>query len=234
MGVDVADELHRLGRLRVFRVRRLVVPCERDFPAVCAGDDGAKLVGAQNGDARLLQPGEGLLVGVTVGVALAHGDHGVVGAYLVEKAVARGGVGAVMPHLQHVRFPRHPAAPVVQHVVFRAGLHVPGEQERGVAVLHPQNDGGVIGVGVGLHGAEDCDGGFSQRPAVAGGGNGDLQPLLVGVIDEIVEHLGSIGSCGGIHGVGGIHRQNRGQTAHMVFVGVGADHGGQLLHALLL
>ena len=70
VGVDVADELHRLCRLRIFRVRRLVVPCERDLFAVRAGDDGAKLVGAQNGDARLLQPGEGLLVGVTVGVDL--------------------------------------------------------------------------------------------------------------------------------------------------------------------
>ena len=173
-------------------------------------------------------------MGVTVGVALAHGDHGVVGAYLVEKAVARGGVGAVMPHLQHVCLPGHPAAPVVQHVVFRGGLHIPGEQEGGAAVPDVQDDGGIVLVGVGLHRAEDCDGGFSQRPAVAGGGNGDLQPLLVGVIDEIVEHLGSIGPCGGIHGVGGIHRQNRGQTAHMVFVGVGTHHVGQLLHALLL
>ena len=62
MGVDVADELHRLGRLRVFRVCRLVVPCERDLFAVRAGDDGAKLVGAQNGDARLIQPGQRFLL----------------------------------------------------------------------------------------------------------------------------------------------------------------------------
>ena len=173
-------------------------------------------------------------MGVAVGVALAHGDHGVVGAYLVEKAVARGGVGAVMPHLQHVCLPGHPAAPVVQHVVFRGGLHVPGEQEGGAAVPDVQDDGGIVLVGVGLHGAENRDGGLSQRPAVPGGGNGDFQPLLVGVIDKIVKHSGGIGSRWGIDGVSGIHRKNRGKPAHVVFVGVGADHGGQLLHALLL
>ena len=89
----------------------------------------AQLIGAQQDHSRLLQPGQGLLVGMAVGIVRAYGDDAVGGHHRVQEAVAGGGVGAVVAHLQHIRLPIHTAAPIVQHVVFRLGLHIPGKQE---------------------------------------------------------------------------------------------------------
>ena len=140
----------------------------------------------------------------------------------------------MVAHLQHVGLPIKLLTPVVQHIVFRLRLHVAGEQECGFPIVHLQDDGGVVGLGVGLYRPQHRDLRLPQRKLVTGGGNGNFQTLLVGVVDKFVKNIGGIGLCGGVHRFGGVHRQHSRQAAYMILVGVGAHHGFQLLHALLL
>ena len=92
----------------------------------------------------------------------------------------------------------------------------------------------VVGLGVGFYRPHHRHLGIPQGKSVAGGGDGDLQPLLVGIVDEFIEDFGGIGAGGGVNRFGRVHRQHRGQTAHMILMGVGAHHRRQLLDTLLL
>ena len=232
-GVFVADE-NLSRRFRVFRDSILVGPGEGDFLPIRNGLNGAQLVGTQDGHPGLPETGHRLLVGMPVGIVLAQTDDAVLGIHFIQKAVAGGGVGAVVAHLQNVRLPVEGFSPVVQHVIFRLRLHVASEQEIGLPVGNPQDDGGIVGFGVGLYRPQHRNLRLSQRKSVAGGGDGDFQTLLVGIVDEFVENAGRIGLCGGVDRFSGVHYQHGGQAAHMILVGVGADDGFQLLHALLL
>ncbi len=82
--------------------------------------------------------------------------------------------------------------------------------------------------------AQQGDGGAAQRPDRAHGGHFQLQALLLGVLDKIVEAFGA--ALG--HRAVSVPRRELchygGKPAHMVLVGVGAEHILQLLHPLLL
>ena len=173
-------------------------------------------------------------MGVTVRIILAHADHAILRIHLVQEAIARRGIGTVMSHLQHIHVPIHSAAPVIQHIVFCRNLHISGEQEGGFAVNHLQNNGGIIGICIGLGGSQHGNLCPAQRHRVSRLGKNNLLALLVRVVYEIIKAAGGIGFCGGINCLGGIHCQYRGQTAHMILMGMGANHRFQFLHTLLL
>ena len=93
----------------------------------------------------------------------------------------------MVPHLKHIRLQVRAA---VHKIPLRIGFHVAGEQEAGGAVVHPQYDGGIVGLAVLGHRAQHGDSGAAQLPDGAHGGDFHRKALLLGVLDEIPETLG--------------------------------------------
>jgi len=137
----------------------------------------------------------------------------------------------VVPYLQNIGFQVGTAV----HKVGLGGLfHVAGQQKAGVAVVDAQHQRGIVGVAVLRYRAKQGDGGAAQRPDGAHGGHFQLQTLLLGVLDKIVEAFGA--ALG--HRAVSVSRRELchygGKPAHMILVGVRAEHILQLLHPLLL
>ena len=122
----------------------------------------------------------------------------------------------------------------VHKVGLRSLFHVAGQQKAGVAVVDAQHQRGVVGLAVPGHRAQQGNGGAAQRPDGAHGGHFQLQALLLGVFDKIVEAFGAALGYGAVS----VPRRELchygGKPAYMVLVGVGAEHILQLLHPLLL
>ena len=107
-------------------------------------------------------------------------------------------------------------------------LHIPGEQEAGGAVGHLQDNRGVVGLLVLLQGTQNLHLGRPQHKAVPGLGYLNAAVWL-GVIGEIGKRPALVLRHRGINR---LHRkgvQRSGQPAHMVLMGVGADHILQLI-----
>ena len=139
----------------------------------------------------------------------------------------------MVTHLQHIRMPIEVFTPMIQHVIFGRHFHIAGEEEFSIPELHHQHDGSVVGFGVGLYRAKHGYGSAAKGEPVAGSGDGDLQTLLIGVINEIIKTVGTVGLGRRVNGFGFKHGQYAGQTTHMIFVGMGSDDGFQLCNALL-
>ena len=137
----------------------------------------------------------------------------------------------MVPHLQHIG---PDAGPGVQQVVLRFLLHVSGEQKGLSAAVCPEHQRGVVEIRVVLLGSQHREHRVAQRQGVPRDGNGDGQPLLIDIIQKIIEGLGCVVIGGGIDRFRGEHRQCRGKAAHVVGMGVGADHGLQPLYPQVL
>ena len=230
-GGSVGDKPQVPG-VRVQGQGALVFPGESDLISVADGDDGAQLIGAEDGAVRVVQPGQRCIVGMGIGVSGAYGDYRVFRHGFVEETVAGGGAAAVVTHFQHIcGLPF--LAPVVQHVNFCEDLHIPGEKEGSLQKIHPDNDGCVVGFRIGFHRAQNGNLGISQGEAVAGGGDLYRFILLVGIAEKIVKAGGCVGYGGGKDPFRRESCQHTGQSAHMILMGVGADHPGQGFHALI-
>ncbi len=124
--------------------------------------------GTVNIHARIPQDAQGLLVGVAVLIVDPAGDDAHFGQDSVQEDVAGGGAGTVVAHLQHI-------GPEVRAAVHKVGLrsrfHVAGEQKAGGAVVHPQDDGGIVGVVILRHRAQHGHSGTAQRPDCARSGH---------------------------------------------------------------
>ena len=128
----------------------------------------------------------------------------------------------MVAHLQHIHLE---VGPAVDEVPFGVGFHITCEQKAGGTVINAEDNGGIVGVTVLRHRAQLGDG----CP-----GHLYLSALLLGVLDKILKTLGAGLRHRGIDVVGREVSQCRGQTAHMVLVGVGAEDVFQPLHALSL
>ena len=235
--VHVADVglLRRAGGRRVggvqLAVRHKVLGAHGEVLAVAANGDGTLQVGAVDVHLCVPQDAQRFLVGVAVLVACAAGDDAHFRQNGVQKQVSGAGAGAVVPYLQNIGLQVGTAV----HKVGLGGLfHVAGQQIAGVAIVDAQHQRGVVGLAVLRYRAKHGDGGAAQRPDGAHGGHFQLQALLPGVLDKIVEAFGG----GFRHRAVSVPRRELchygGKTAHMVLVGVGAEHILQLLHPLLL
>lgn len=78
---------------------------------------------------------------MAVGIARADGDDGIFRPHRLEKFCAGGGIAAVVADLQHRRVQPGPG---LQQVLLRHFFHIPGEEEGRLAVIYPQDEGGVI------------------------------------------------------------------------------------------
>ena len=198
---------------------------------VADGHNAPQQIGAVDCGPLVVEAAENLVIGVAVRVPGAHGDNGIFRQDFAQKAVAGGGVASVVAHLQHRGLQ---IAARVHQIGLSALFHVSGEQERGFPEIHPQDNGGVVGVGIVLTGAQDCNQGV---PQVIGGvhlrADGG-EPLGLGVLDELAEGLGAVLADGGPHRPGGTGVQGAGEAAHMVLVGVGTHHIVQVLHPQVL
>ena len=136
-----------------------------------------------------------------------------------------------MPYLQHIGFQ---VGTAVYKVSLGGIFHVAGQQKAGDAVVDAQHQRGVVGLAVLRYRAQQGNGGAAQRPDGAHGGHFQLQALLLGVLDKIVEAFGA--ALG--HRAVSVPRREfchyGGKPAYMVLVGVRAEHILQLLHPLLL
>ena len=164
-------------------------------------------------------------------VARATGDDAHFRQNSVQKQVAGAGAGAVVPYLQYIGFQVGTAV----HKVGLGGLfHVTGQQKAGAAVVDAQHQRGVVGLAVLRYRAQQGNGGAAQRPDGAHGGHFQLQALLLGVLNKIVEAFGAALGYGAVS----VPRRELchygGKSAYMVLVGVRAEHILQLLHPLLL
>ena len=193
--------------------------------------DGPQQVRAVNIHPRIPQDAQGLLVGVAVLVVHTTGDDAHLGQDGVQEDVARAGAGAVVAHLQNICLQ---VGTAVHKVALRIRFHIAGEQKAGGAVVHPQNDGGIVGVVILRHRAQHGHSGAAQRPDRARSGHFHLQALLPGVLNEVLKALGGGFRHGAVHMVCREIGQRSGQAAHMILVGVGAEHILQLLHTEIL
>ena len=170
-------------------------------------------------------------MGMAVAVALPHRDDAHLGQDGVQKDVAGAGLAAVVAHLQHVHIQRRARG---HQVVLGVLLHVPGQQKAGLAVVDAQHQGGVVGVVILGHRAQQPDGGAAQLPGGTHGGHLQRQALLLGIVDKVLKALGVGAGDGRI----GVPRRERGhhrrQAAHMVLVGVAAKDVFQPGDALAL
>ena len=235
--VHVADVslLRSAGGRRVggvqLAVRHKALGAHGEVLAVAANGDGALQVGAVDVHLCVPQDAQGLLVGVAVLVACAAGDDAHFRQNSVQKQVSGTGAGAVVPYLQHIGFQVGTAV----HKVGLGGIfHVTGQQKAGAAVVDAQHQRGVVGLAVLRYRAQQGNGGAAQRPDGAHGGHFQLQALLLRILDKIVEAFGA--ALG--HRAVSVSRRELchygGKPAHMVLVGVRAEHILQLLHPLLL
>ena len=164
--------------------------------AVAANGDGAQQVGAVHVHPGVPQDAQGLLVGVAVLVVHTAGDDAHLGQDGVQEDVARAGAGAVVAHLQNICLQ---VGTAVHKVALCIRFHIAGEQKAGGAVIHPQNDGGIVGVVILRHRAQHGHSGTAQRPDRARSGHLHLQALLLGVLDEILKALGGGFRHGAVH-----------------------------------
>ena len=137
----------------------------------------------------------------------------------------------MVPHLQDVHLEVRAAG---HKVALGVGFHIACQQKAGRAVVDAQDDGGVVGFLILGHRAKHGHGGAAQRPLGAHCGHLDLEVLLLGVLDKILEALGGGLSHRAVDVVGREVGQRSGQTSHMVLVGVGAEDVFQLLDPLTL
>ena len=137
----------------------------------------------------------------------------------------------MVAHLEHRT--GHIAA-VGEQVGLRVPLHVAGEEKRGLSKVHPQHDGGVVGIVIIPPGPQNRHHSAAQGKGLVGGGCGGREALGFGVPDKIPEGLGIVFADGGKHLRRGAGVQRAGQAAHMILVGVGTHHIIQRVHALVL
>ena len=223
------------GRRRVGgvqrRICRKVLGAHGVVLAVRANGDGALQVGAVDVHPGVPQDAQGLLVGVAVLVVRAAGDDPHFRQDGIQEKVACRGTGAMVSHLQDIGSEVGAAV----HKVGLCGLfHIAGQQEAGGAVVDAQHEGGIVGVAVLCHRPQHGNRGTTQRPHGAHGRHFHLQTLLLGVLDKILKALGGGIRHRAVHMIRREAGQRRSQTAHVVFMGMGAEYVFQLLHPLTL
>ena len=91
LGILVADVSH-IPLSGVGRIALLVLPSEGHFLAVADGDHRTQMIRAEDGTFRVIQTGQGNVVGVAVLIALPHGDDCVSRVNFIQEAVAGGGM----------------------------------------------------------------------------------------------------------------------------------------------
>ena len=137
----------------------------------------------------------------------------------------------MMPHLEHVHIQ---GCAAIYQVPLCFRFHIAGEQVAGLAIVDAQHQGGVVGVLIGAHRPQQLHRGTAQRPGSTHSGDLHLPPLLLRILYKVLEADGGGIGHRAVHMIGGKSRQHSRQAAHMVLVGVGAEHIIQLLDSQVL
>ena len=191
------------------------------LPARGGEDDASLLIGAVDLQLHGLVAGQDLLLGVVVGVALAHRNDGVDGGDGVQEGLARRGIRAVVACLEDIAVQSPLEAVTLQHLLLGVGLGVSRKEHRGLAVVGADDHAVVVQLGVGgADGGEDGAVQITHLKGLVGGGHDDLALFGLDGVHHALEGLGIVLLIGEDDPLDGVCIQDHIRAADVILVGM--------------